>query len=158
MNVKDLISMNNAATDIIVNAIKQYVMENGEEPTWYENHQFGLDDENDDEHVVIKVLNFFDNGGCYFFEPDSLNSDVCEDINDENWSDRLYQAVTHTSYQCLYIVETVEGDYELKYYRFTNGGINWDDDQSEPDHGYVANLNLLDLHYLISAIKKIEEV
>lgn len=156
MDITNLISVSNFAQSQIANALLQFVRENGEDAGSYEIEEFGLSEGDDDGKEVTKVYNFFDNGGCYFFEPDSLNSDTCENIDDKNWNDVLYSGVTHTAYQCLYIVKDSDGNEVLKYYRFTNGGINWDDDQADPDHGFVCHLNLIDLYYLIEAIHHIE--
>ena len=79
--------------------------------------------------------------------------DDLEDMTDEDYSDKLYENVVYSAYQCLYIVVDENGVEQLKYYRFTNGGVKFDDDQSEPDHDYVSKLSLLDLNYIITGIK-----
>lgn len=138
-----------SAKDLLYLKLKEYVQQHGDDCTDYEVHQFGLDEE---EGKVTKVLNFFDNGGCCFFEPDQLNSDKLEDINEKNYNDKLYENVTFSAYLCLYIVEYEDGTDELKAYRFYNGGVSFDDDQSEPDHTSAYDLTLLDLHYICLAI------
>lgn len=137
-------------------AILQFVKEHGDDLTDYDINEFGLG-EREDEGTITKVWNFFDNGGCYFNEDDGFNSNTLEDIDDENWYDKLYEGMTHTAYQCLYIVVDGNGYERLKYYRFTNGGCVFDGDQAEPDHDYVSKLSLVDLNYIIGAIRLICE-
>ena len=112
-----------------------------------------LDECRDGEGAITKVWNFYDNGGCWFNEDDGINSEKLESINDENWDEKLYEGMTHTAYLCLYIVVDDNGNERLKYYRFTNGGCKFDDDQAEPDHDYVSKLSLVDLSYIIEAIR-----
>ena len=152
MDKKTLMRKTEAWRVDIVEMLLSYVRECGEDCGDYERNEFGLDCDEDETHRVTKVLNLFDNGGCYFFEADKVNDDSLRDMDDGNWSDRLYEHTVHTAYQCLYIVEDDEGGECLHYYRFTNGGVRWDDDQSEPDHGYALTLNFIDLHYLLQAI------
>lgn len=142
---------------MLVNAILEFVRENGEDLTDYEINEFGLDEGRDGEENITKVYNFFDNGGCYFFEPSGFNDDTCNEMDDKTWGDKLYEGATHTAYQCLYIVVDKNGHEDLKYYRFINGGLSFDDDQSEPDHDYAIKLPLLDLDYIIAAIANIEK-
>lgn len=155
MEAKQLVKTRDNYRSMLVNAILEFVRENGEDCGSYEINEFGLDEGRDGEAHITKVLNFFDNGGCYFFEPCGLNSDTCNDMDDETWYDKLYDGVTHTAYQCLYIVVDENGKEELKYYRFTNGGLSFDDDQAEPDHDFAWKLPLLDLDYIISVIGKV---
>lgn len=110
---------------------------------------FGFTDE---DEVITKVLDFYSNGGCYFFEPASINDDTFDGLNEENFNDKLYKGVTHTAYQCLYIVVDANGMEQLKYFRFVNGGISFDEDQAEPEHGYASELSLTDLDNIITAI------
>lgn len=132
--------------------ILQFVKRRGKQVTPYEIEQFGLSDETG----ISKVYNFYDNGGCFFSEPNRINDRLFDDLDEKNAIDKLYEGFTHTAYQCLYIVKENDTEY-LKYYRFINGGVKFDDDQAEPDHGYVMELPLLDLHYIIKAIQLIEK-
>lgn len=158
MDAKQLVKTRETYRVMLVDAILQFVRENGEDLTDYEINEFGLDEGRDGEENITKVYNFFDNGGCYFYEPSAFNDDTLEDINEENFYDKTYEGTTYSAYQCLYIVVDANGNESLKYYRFTNGGLNFDDDQSEPDHDYAAKLPLLDLNYIITAIGNIEKV
>lgn len=144
-------AMESAKFDI-VQKLLQYVRDNGTDVTNYDRQIFGLDVDEDDDHIITQVLNLYGNNGCYFFEPDRVNEDGLNDMTDENWSDLLYEHIVHTAYQCLYIVVDANGDERLRYYRFTNGGLTFDDDQADPDHGDCYTLNLIDLHYLLQAI------
>jgi len=138
--------------DMLVNAILEFVRENGEECTDYEINEFGLNEGRDGEGNITKVLNFFDNSGCYFYEKAGFNDDTCDDLNEENFYDKLYEGVTYVAYQCLYIVVDENGKERLKYYRYTNGGVKFDEDQAEPDHDFADKLSMTDLDNLISAI------
>lgn len=138
----------------IIRKLKRFVRDNGEEVTSYHRNEFGLDVDEDDGHIITKVLNFYDNGGCHFFEPDSVNNDGLKSMTPENYNDLLYENTVYTSYQCLYIVEDFLGIESLHYYRFTNGGLMWDDDQAEPDHGDCISLTFHDLHYILEAINE----
>lgn len=157
MDIQQLTGFQESCRRRLENAILQFVKEHGEDLTSYEINEFGLDEDREGEGTITKVWNFFDNGGCYFNEDDGLNSNTLEDIDDENWYDKLYEGMTHTAYQCLYIVVDDDGNERLKYYRFSNGGCNFDDDQAEPDHDYVSKLSLVDLSYIIAAIRLICE-
>jgi len=148
MEIKDLILIERKAEEMLENALMEYVSEHGSVCTDNEVEAFGLEEEG----YVTKVLNFYDNGGCYFFEPDKPNMDGLDDMDEGNYYDKLYENVVYTAYQCLYIVVDENGIEHLKYYRFTNGGVTFDDDQSEPDHDEIKQLSLIDMHYLIHAI------
>lgn len=153
MDLEKLLMVRDNLTRELANAILDFVRDNGEDVSDYEINEFGLDECRDGEGTITKVWNFFDNGGCYFFEPDSMNSNTLDGINEENYYDKLYEGVTHTAYLCLYILVDNDGYEHLKYYRFTNGGCTFDDDQAEPDHDYVNKLSLIDLCYIIEGIK-----
>ena len=151
MDKKRLMSRTEVCKIDIVQALLEFVRDNGEDCGDYERNEFGLEC---DDGRVTKVLNFFDNNGCYFFQPDKVNDDSLCDMTEENCRELLYEHTVHTAYQCLYIVEDANGNEQLSYYRFTNGGLTWDDDQSEPDHGYAMMLPLLDLNYILDAINQ----
>jgi len=157
MDSKLLLRTRTNYRDMLVNAILEFVRENGEECTDYEINEFGLNEGREGEKNITKVLNFFDNGGCFFFEPAGFNDDTCEDLDEENFNDKLYEGVTYTAYQCLYIVVDKNGKESLKYYRFTNGGVKFDDDQAEPDHDFASKLSLTDLDNIISAIGNMKQ-
>lgn len=156
MNDKELfIKACGKSTLNIIQQLKFFVRDAGQDVTDYDRETFGLDVEEDEQHTVTKVLNFYDNKGCYFYEPDKVNDDGLRDMTEKNYLSRLYEHAVFTAYQCLYIVKNSETDEEeLHYYRFTNGGTAFDDDQAEPDHGNVETLSLLDLHYITEAINQ----
>jgi hypothetical protein len=153
INLQELLQTETNCRLALVKTMLQFVNEHGDDVTDYEINEFGLDEGREGEGAITKVWNFFDNGGCWFNEDDGINSEKLESINDKNWYDKLYEGVTHTAYQCLYIVVDKDGVEHLKYYRFYNGGVVFDEDQAEPDHGYVSKLPLLDLSYIIEAIR-----
>lgn len=156
MSLKRLMQTGTDCRFKLETAILQFVKEHGDDVSDYEINEFGLG-EREDEGTITKVWNFFDNGGCYFNENDCINSETLENIDDENWDEKLYEGMTHTAYLCLYIVVDDNGNERLKYYRFTNGGCKFDDDQAEPDHDYVSKLSLVDLSYITGAIRMICE-
>lgn len=138
-----------AAADIetvLFNFVKKY----GEEPTDYDINEFGLDVDQDDQQVITHVFNLFDNGGAYFAIQRKPNDDT---INEQD-TDSLFETFEHYAFQCLYIVESVDGSETLKYYAFENGGIEWDDNLSEPDHDSIITLRLDVLENLLRAIIK----
>ena len=153
MDLEKLLMVRDNLTRELANAILDFVRDNGEDVSDYEINEFGLDECRDGEGTITKVWNFYDNGGCWFIEPDAFNSNSLEDMDEENYYDKLYEGITHTAYLCLYIVVDNDGYEHLKYYRFTNGGCTFDDDQAEPDHDYVNKLALIDLCYIIEGIK-----
>lgn len=143
----------------IVSALTSYVREQGENfhDRDYNGYNifretFGLTEEDEGEERITKVLDFYGNCGCYFFESASINDDTCDGLNEENFNDKLYEGAAYTAYQCLYIVVDANGVERLKYYRFVNGGISFDEDQAEPDHDYASKLPLTDLDNIIAAI------
>lgn len=151
MDKKNLMKACESLKYDIIQKLTRFVRDSGEECTDSHRNDFGLDCEEYDGRRVTKVLNFYDNNGCYFFEPDCVNCDGLEGMDDENWDEKLYEHTVHTSYYCLYIV--TDGDREsLHYYRDTNGGLTYDLDQADPDHGDCLTLNLVDLHYILQAI------
>ena len=156
MNKEKLMELRERAEMDLVLSLKEFVRSHGVDCTDYERNVFGLDIDEEDGSRVTKVLNFYDNEGCYFFEPDKVNDDGLKGMNDENYYDRLYENVVYTAYQCLFIVVDKDGNETLKYYRFTNGGVMFDDVQAEPDHGNCMRLTLHDLHYILETIEELE--
>lgn len=156
MKNKKLQDAHDRARRDLINALAEYVRDYGEKCTDYEIDTFGLNDEH-----ATKVLNLYDNNGCYFFEPAGSiffaqtvcrAMDALENLNDDNYYDTLIEHCTFTAYQCLYIVVDGQGNEKLKYYRLVNGGVKFDDDQADPDHDDADKLQLLDLQYLYEAI------
>ena len=144
MEKQTITNAREVAKQTLLDALYSFVRENGDECTEYETVAFGL------ESGTKKVLNFLDNGGCSFYEPSKgVNDPTCEDIAEDVY-EVLYRGVTFTSYQCLYI----DADDTLKYFYYTNGGITFDADQADAEHGYVAQLPLNDLAYLVEAVTR----
>lgn len=164
--LSELQHMQGTCRDMMENAILQFVKEHGDELTDYEINEFGLDEGREGEGTITKVWNFLDNEGCYFMKA-GINKDLDiqeirdnQDNPDETWeTDRAIDVAIdntfdYSAFQCLYIVVDDNGNERLKYYRFTNGGCKFDDDQAEPDHDYVSKLSLVDLSYIIAAIEQ----
>lgn len=151
MNLQKLLQTEADCRIILEKTILQFVREYGDDATDREINEFGLDEEREGD--ITKLWNFFDNGGCCFNVDDNINSEKLNDIDGKNWHDRLCEGMTHTAYQCLYIVVDKEGAEHLKYYRFYNGGVAFDEVNAEPDHDHVSKLPLVDLSYIIEAIR-----
>lgn len=151
--------------DMLEKALLEFVKENGEDCGEYEINEFGLDEGREGEGTITKVWNFFDNGGCYYIHTEINKEFDIQDIrnkhqDDNSWEidDAIDVAIDNTfdysAYQCIYIVVDENRNERLKYYRFTNGGCKFDDDHSEPDHDYVSKLSLVDLCFLVEAIRQ----
>lgn len=154
MDKKSLMAFSKSVETGLLLALKEYVRENDEECTDYHRNVFGLDCEEYDGQRVTKVLNFYDKKGCCFFEPAKFLSDSFKEVEDGELSDSLYDNAICTSYYCLYIVVDGDGMESLHYYRDTNGGVYYDGDQAEPDHGDAKYMPLLDLYFILQTIKQ----
>ena len=125
------------AKDRIIHAIKQYVLDKGEDYCDYDRDEFGIDEE--DEGKVLKVLDILNNGGCYF--PLTVSHAVDNNTKFE-----------HYDFQCLYVVKDEDGQRYLKYYMLYSEGTEFDEEGSEPEHECVDCLPLQVLDKLISFI------
>ena len=163
--LSELQHMQGTCRDMMENAILQFVKEHGDELTDYEINEFGLDEGREGEGAITKVWNFFDNGGCYYIETVLYKEFDIRNIRNKHQGDKSWEideaidieideSFNFHAFQCLYIVVDDNGDERLKYYRFYNIGSAFDDDQAEPDHDYVSKLSLVDLCFLVEAIKQ----
>lgn len=142
MDKKGLILVSRNAHEMLVNALTEYVRENGEEMSDYFYDEHGIDEEDEEGVKVVKVLDVSESG-CHFACQHSVNrEDSCVD-------DRFY----HYAIWSLYIVREADGTERLKYYMFHSDGIEYEED-SEPDHDYVSSLTIADLHYVYEAVIK----
>lgn len=157
VEVKELTDLRDNLKYILVDKLKEYVKEHGEDIGKYERDEFGLDEDDQDGVTLTKVLNFFDNGGCYFptarnvlteFKP--WNQQSVEDAAEELSDKFMYWA-----FQCLYIEvdENLTVKENLKYYTFYNDGTYFSDNLSEPEHDYVNNLPLEVICKMIDVIE-----
>lgn len=160
-----LLHTRSICSDMLENALLEFVRENGEDCGEYEINNFGLDEGREGEENITKVWNFFDNDGCYFAETEINNEFNIQSVRndhageddweiDEAIDEEIENSFDFNAYQCLYIVVDESGNERLKYYRFYNCGACFDDEGSEPDHDYVSRLSLVDLFYLVEAIRK----
>lgn len=154
--MKRLINSQNAAKRNIVRQMLGYVQEKGEPLSQRHCEVFGLIDEEQHGYGVTKVLSFYDQEGCSFSECNKINAAIPAMKSGQINEDRIYEQMTHTSYQCLYVLRCPDGTEQLKYYRFINGGIAFDEDQAEAEYGLVSELSLLDIHYIIQGLKSVE--
>ena len=157
VEVKELNELECNLKYILVDKLKEFVKENGDDIGNYERNLFGLDEDEQEGVTLTKVLNFFDNGGCYFpttrealtkFEP--WNKESVKDVTEELSDKFMYWA-----FQCLYIEvdENLTTKENLKYYTFYNDGTYFSDNLSEPEHEYVNNLPLEVICKIIDVIK-----
>lgn len=126
------------AKDRIIHAIKQYVLDKGEDYCDYDRDEFGIEEET--EGKVLKVLDILNNGGCCF--PWSGSHVV-----DNNTQ------FDHYAFQCLYVVEDKYHQHHLMYYMLYSEGTEFDDEGSEPEHDYVDSLPLQVIDKLIAFIE-----
>ena len=158
VETKELTDLRGDLKHILVDKLKEFVKEHGEDIGKYERNEFGLDEDEQDGVTLTKVLNFFDNDGCYFpttrnvlteFNP--WNKENIEQVADDLSDEFMYWA-----FQCLYV--EVDDNRELakenlKYYTLYNDGVDFKDDLSEPDHDYVNNLPLEVICNIIQVIE-----
>ena len=140
MDKKGLNLVSRNAHEMLINALTEYVRENGEDMCEYFYNEHGIDEEDEEGVKVVKVLDVSESG-CHFACQHSVNrEDSCVD-------DRFY----HYAIWSLYIVRDAYGKASLKYYMFYSNGMTYRND-SEPNHDYVDTLSLADLHYIIEAV------
>lgn len=154
MEKKDLILVSKNAQEMLVNALTEYVRDHGEEMSEYYYNEFGMDEEDEDGVKILKVLNTSETG-CFFSKQFKTNDESLSEIVvcDEPWEviEKLDDSFSFSTYWAFYIVREADGTERLKYYRFYNDGVTYDQD-SDPDHNYADLLGLDDLHYIIEAI------
>lgn len=154
MNKNNLLRAESKAKKQLVKAIMKYVRENGEEMSEYFYNEFGMNEEDDGEKI-IKVLDVSGPGCCFSCQNKANDSMEIDLHNMRHTPSFIYWHLNRMFYHCaiwaFYIVKDTEGKERLKYYMFHNEGTQYEED-SEPDHDYVDNLGLQDLHYIIEAI------
>ena len=126
------------AKQTIVTAITEFVRKNGEEMDDYFYNEMGINEE-DDGDKIVKVFDV-SGPGLYFATQENDNVEKESSTEDFAWRNFL-----HTAYWAFYIVRSSEGKECLKYYAFVSQGIAFDDDESEPYHGYVRSLSLSEI-------------
>lgn len=156
MEIKDLILVSRNAQEMLLNALTEYVRENGEEMCDYYYNEFGMYEEDEEGVKIIKVLDTSEKG-CAFSKQFKVNDENLKDMSrhDDEFEiyDKLTDSFNYSTYWAFYIVQEADGTERLKYYKFYNDGVQYEDD-SEPDHDYADSLGLEDLHYIIEAIIK----
>lgn len=140
MKAKELINVREDMKSTLVEKLKEYVKENGIDVTDYDRQTFGLDDDEISDMTITKVLNFYDNKGCYF---PTTKGTAAELRPFDKTIRELYQELTekflYWAFQCLYIA-VEDGEEYLKYYAFYNEGTWFSTITSEPEHEYVGDL------------------
>lgn len=127
--------------DALFKAVEQYGGKPSKSACW--DYGFDGDDEN-----ILKVLDFLDNGGCYF----AVQTDVNSQMGTESLCQYSYNEFTHYSFVGLYLEKENDGEILLKYYAFVNTGIIANIDDADADHGYVMALPIDVLYKLIFVV------
>ncbi len=145
IEANELTKMKHDLKCILVSKLKEFVKDNGSDITQYDRHVFGLDEDEHDGVTLTKVLNFFDNDGCYFPTTRNVLTDVEPyDKSVDELMEELSDNFMYWAFHCLYI-EIDDGmpvKENLKYYAFYNDGTWFSDGLSESEHDYVNNLPL----------------
>ncbi len=139
METKDLEFIRQLSINMLVSSLTNFVFEHGEDMCDYYREEHGIDDED-----VVSVLDLTCKGGLAFHLP---------------WPYEEEDYCYFSSFWSLYIIRTESySGFELKYYRFINDGMEFDEEESQPDHGYAIDLSLAELEYiytfLMEAYKK----
>ena len=158
MKKKGLLNAKKKAEEVLTNALMEYVRENGEEMCDYFYNEFGMEEEDEEGVKITKVLNTSQYGcffSCQFDENDDSLNNISRDDEGFEIFDKVENSFGFSTYWAFYIVQDAEGNERLKYYRFYNNGVCYQDD-SEPDHDYVERFSLAELNYIINVIVKNE--
>lgn len=145
--LKDVIS---DANSIIVDALTEYVRENGEPMSEYFYNEFGMYEEEDGDKIVA-VLDFFNNKGCVIVEQFVRNVPELCDI-DEATPEIIENSFCTNAFYALYLVQKEDGTEALRYYCLFSNGIGYNDDISEPDHGDADDLSIAVLEDICKTI------
>lgn len=157
MIAKELTKFEQTLNNILVRELLQYVKERGSDISQIERDEFGLDEDDEGNGVrLTKILNFYDNGGCYFPTTRKALTDV-EPYNKETvdeLQEELSDSFMYWAFQCLYIEidEGLSPKENLKYYCFYNDGT-WFSDLAEPEHDFVNALPLEVVCKIIDVIR-----
>lgn len=157
VKIKELTDLRGDLKHILVDKLKEFVKEHGENIGKYERNEFGLDEDEQDGVTLTKVLNFFDNDGCYFPTTRKVLTEFkpWNKENIEQVADNLSDEFMFWAFQCLYIEvdENLTPKENLKYYTFYNDGTYFSDNLSESEHDYVNNLPLEVICKMIDVIE-----
>ena len=155
--MENLLDTIQKARNILTENLLAYVKEHGEDysdNSDYWANEFGIYEE--DGCKVTKVLDFFGNDGCESIIQRNTNPDIDIDSCDTfgELLDITDSEFMHNAFLQLYIEVDEDGNEDLKYYCLYNTGIYHSDLLSEPDHGYIHDLNLSDIENIIYVINK----
>lgn len=153
MKTNDLIYTSKLCHGQLLNALSQYVRENGEEMSKYFYDEFGMDEEDEEGVKIVRVLDL-SRIGCFFSRQSRINDEGLRDIYRNSAGsvifDKIEISFVFSAFWALYIVEE-NGEQRLKYYRFYNDGVCYQED-CEPDHDYATHLSVPDLYHIYWAI------
>lgn len=150
MDAKQLLESVEILKQIAVLNLTQFVLHNC--PMITERQRADFDIEDFEGHKATQIYDFYNLYGC------STVMQIADDYKDEkkrndDWYNILYENFEHTTYSCIYIEIDSEFEPQLMWYGFVNGGIDFDADQAEPEHGYVRDLPLYDIEVIIRQIE-----
>lgn len=142
MNTNELILAESSCKDILYGKLKDFVLEHGEEMCDYFRDEYGMDEEENEDVTITNVIDLASHG-CYFALPLKFQTEG-EDPDNDFLFDAFWSLYT--------VKDNTTGKIELKYYRFYNYGITFDDDSSEPDHDDAYSLSMVELAYIYDAV------
>lgn len=147
---KELTKILNDATETLVKGLMLFVNKYGKDLTEKENLDFELNQ--GDGFRATKIWNFYEQNGCSSVV--RVDKEECSSEDLENgWYDILYEKFEYTGYNCIYIEEDPDGNKELMWYGWVNGGIHFDGDQAEAHHGHVRDLSLVDIEQIVQQMR-----
>ena len=144
-SIRTLESAIKEAKNVLVNAMIKVVMEHGydfHDSYDYYRNEFGIDEEEDEENTkVLKIIDMFNNGGCCFPHAYMYHQTIPTEDRESKieWCSLAFWG--------LYVVRQ-NHELDLKYYTFYNEGMEYNSDESGPDHHYVESLSLDELEKL----------
>ena len=149
MDIEKLLQTREDCKAMMLYALERFVYEHGVRYDKFFANEHGIYE--DDGHTIVKVLDV-SHSGCFFPLPLKVNDYEGTKYDDE---DTLRNSFDLYCFWSFYIERDKEGHNTLMYYMFYNDGVNWDDENSEPDHSPAESLSLAQLDYILTALKQI---
>lgn len=141
------------SADMLISALTEYVRNNGqdyqtdgayidsdgeERNTWEDD----MDIFADEGERITKILDFYNWEGCQITTQRVCNPDKEDSLSDVFATQAVY---------ALYIVER-DGEERLWYYSFYNTGVEYRDEESEPEHAPVDSMGVDELVLMAATI------
>jgi len=134
-------------TEIMYDALLDFVRENGQDYNDYFLNEHGI--EASEGYTIGKCLDI-SGFGCHMALPLDANSKIKSDVIPT--SEQLSEAFLYTAYCSLYIKRSATGREALHLYGFCNKGVNWQSDDAEPIYVYASDLSCAEMYYLYDSI------